>query len=163
MRLLYLTLNTQFLDTPPGRPVVAAIGSITENISAFVDNSLQDLVVSLASNTKDSMEFTEHIKSIKLTNTQQFLVTMDIEALYMNVPFEGGLQVAKYFIDKRTKDSPSTQCLLDLIECVLESNYFMYGTDYYLQVSRVAMGSKMSPSSTLLYVGYLKMSSLTRV
>ncbi len=70
-----------------------------------------------------------------------------------NVPFKGGLEAAEYFLDKRDVHIPKTQCVLDLIECALTSNYFLFGADFYLQVSGVAMGSKMSPSFASLYVG----------
>jgi len=82
---------------------------------------------------------------------------MDTESLYTNVPFKGGLQVAEFFLEKRTVPSPSTQSVLDLIECVLTSNYFLFGADFFLQVSGLAMGSKMSLSFASLYVGHFEM------
>ncbi len=81
---------------------------------------------------------------------------MDIESLYTNVSFEGDLQAAKFFLDKRTGYNPSTLCILDLAESVLSSNYFLFGADLYLQMSRVAMGLKMlkmSPSFASLNMG----------
>ena len=46
-----------------------------------------------------------------------------------------------------------TACLLKLLESVLTTNYFMFDQDFFLQVSGVSMGSKMSPSFASLYVG----------
>ena len=148
-------VHKDFEDTPPGRPILAAIGSITEKISAFVDHALQPLVTALPSYTRDSMDFIEGIKPV-LLNESDLFVTMDIEALYTHVPFEGGLLAAKHYLDKRTDASPDTRCILDLLECILTSNYFLYGTDFYLQVSGVAMGSRMSPSFSSLYVGWFE-------
>lgn len=50
-------IHKKFTDVPPGRPIISAIGSMTEKISAFVDHHLQPLVISLPSYVKDSMEF----------------------------------------------------------------------------------------------------------
>ncbi len=62
----------------------------------------------------------------------------------------------KCFLDKRPECIPSTSVILDLINEILTSNFFMYGTDFFLQTSGVAMGSKMSPSFASLYVGYFE-------
>lgn len=94
------------------------------------------------------------IQSIQLPNKQCFLVTMDIEFLYTNVPLEGGLQAAEFFLNQRADCIPSTQSIVDLIEIVLTSNFFMFGSDFYLQVSGTSMGAKMAPSFTSLYCGF---------
>ncbi len=70
---------------------------------------------------------------------------MDIESLCTDVPFEGGIQAVQFFLDKKAENNPVTKCILELTECILCTNYFLYGTDFYLQISGVAMGSKMSP------------------
>ncbi len=59
-------------DAPAGRPTAAAIGSLTENMQAFVDYFLQPLVTFLASYVKDSMEFVEMIQSIQLIEETAF-------------------------------------------------------------------------------------------
>ncbi len=71
---------------------MAAIGSLTEKNSAFVDFHLQPLVTSLPSYIKDTMEFIERMKNVKLPDYPVFLVTMDVESFYTNVPFQGGLE-----------------------------------------------------------------------
>lgn len=90
-------IHKTFVDIPPGRPIIAAIGSLTEKISAFVDYFLQPLVTALPSYTRDSMDFIEVIKSIDQIEDSFILVTMDIESLYTNVPFEGGIYATKVF------------------------------------------------------------------
>lgn len=42
-------IHKPYKDVPPGRPIVSAIGSLTEKISAFIDFFLQPLVCSLPS------------------------------------------------------------------------------------------------------------------
>lgn len=149
-------IHKAFTDVPTGRPIISAIGSLTENISAFIDYFLQPLTTMLPSYTKDSMDFIEMIKSVGRVEESHLLVTMDIESLYTNVPFEGGLRATEFFLNKRPETHPSTQCLLDLTKEVLTSNAFMYDNDFFLQISGVAMGSKMSPSFASLYVGLLE-------
>ncbi len=80
-------VHKHITDTPPGRPILLAIGSLTEKkIFAFVDHFLQPHVTSLPSYVKDSVEFVKMIQSIQLLNELCVLVTMDIESLYTNIP-----------------------------------------------------------------------------
>ncbi len=78
---------------------------------------------------------------------------MDVEALYSNVPFEGGLQAAEYYLNQRAHQVPNTACLIDLMKLVLTHNYFLFGSDFFLQISGVSMGSKMAPSFASLFCG----------
>nr|XP_055053666.1 uncharacterized protein LOC129438772 isoform X1 [Misgurnus anguillicaudatus] len=149
-------IHKSYKDIPMGRPIVAAIGSLTENISAFVDYFLQPLVINLPSYVKDSMDFLKLLKSIELTDEPCLLVTMDIESLYTNVPFEGGLRASEFFLNLRPICRPSTSCIVELIEIVLKSNFFLSGSDYYLQISGTSMGSKMAPSFASLYCGHFE-------
>ncbi len=111
------------------------------------------LPLPLPSYIKDTMEFIELKKNFKLPVYPVFLVTMDVDSLYTNVPFEGGLEAIEFFLDQRLCQVPSTACLSDLAKLVLSYNYFLFGSDYYLQISGVNMGSKMAPSFASLFCG----------
>lgn len=146
-------IHKSYTTVPRGRPIVAAIGSLTENITAFVDYFLQPLVFALPFYVKDSMEFIKMIKTIQLKDDHCFFVTRDIESLYTNVPFEGGLQAAEFFLNLRSECTPSTQCIVALVEVVLTSNFFLFGSDFYLQVSGTSIGAKMAQSFVSFYCG----------
>lgn len=81
---------------------------------------------------------------------------MDVESLYTNVPFRGGLEAIEFFLDQRPCQVPSTASLRDLAKLVLSHNYFLFGLDYYLLISGVSMGSKMAPSFASLFCGMFK-------
>lgn len=90
-------IHKPYRDIPSGRPIVAAIGSLTEKISAFVNFHLQPLVTSLPSYIRDTMDFIEVINNVTLPDCPVLLFTMDVELLYTNVPFQGGLEAIKFF------------------------------------------------------------------
>ena len=161
--VLYLLpkIHKHYISVPPGRPIVSAIGSITEKISAYIDHFLQPLVHALPSYVKDSMEFLKMLNAVTVSE-DSFLVTMDIESLYTNVPFEEGLQATEFFLNKRRDCNPSSTCLLDLLDIVLTSNFFMFESDFYLQISGTSMGSKMAPSFASLYVGHFESETIFR-
>jgi len=60
------TIHKTYTNVPPGWPIVAAIGSLTEKIATFVDYFRQPLITSLPSYVKDSIEFIKMIQSIQL-------------------------------------------------------------------------------------------------
>lgn len=78
-------------------------------------------------------------------------VTVDDEALYSDVPFEGGLQAAEYYLNQRAHRVPNTACLTDLMKLVLTHNYFLFGSDFFMQISGVSIGSKMASSFASLF------------
>ncbi len=88
---------------------------------------MQPLPLPLPSYIKDTMEFIELMKILKLPVYPVFLVTMDVDSLYTNVPFEGGLEAIDFFLDQRLCQVPSTACLSDLAKLVLSYNYFCLG------------------------------------
>lgn len=48
--------------------------------------------------------------------------------------------------------TPPTFFLLELVETILEKNYFCFSNDYYMQIRGVAMGSINAPSVANLFM-----------
>ena len=139
---------------PKGRPIVAAIGSLTENISSFVDFFLQPIVNSLPSFTQDSTDLLKTLKSVQDPTTVTYMACLDVESLYTSVPHTGALETLTLFLNQRPPDSkPETHVLIELTETLLTHNYFMFQDENYLQIKGVSMGSKASPSIANIYMG----------
>lgn len=87
-----------------------------------------------------------------------FLYTMDIKSLlvYTMIPSNDGLKALAYFLDKHSVLILPTLTLTHSSELVLTLNIFTFNGEFYKQVGRVAMGSKMGPNYTCLFVGYIK-------
>ena len=72
---------------PPARPIISGNGSITENLSRFVDFHAKPLVKELPSYIKDTPDF---LRKLSLVNSQgkipdnAMLVSIDVSALYTN-------------------------------------------------------------------------------
>ena len=142
------------LDSPPGRPIVSSIGSLTEKISTFVDSSLKPHVTALPAYVRDSMDMINTLKTIGDLEGELIMATLDVESLYTCIPHTGGLEALTYYLNKRdTQLSPSTNCIRELAELVLTKNYFMFENDHYLQTRGTAMGSRMAPNYAGLYMG----------
>ena len=142
----------------PGRPIVSACSCPTEHISQFLDSILQPLVNSLPSYIKDSTHALQIIKGLNDSPNFQpsLLLTMDVTALYTNIPHKDGLTALRHYLDLRPSPSPPSDTLLRLAELVLNLNSFEFNGQFYQQVSGVAMGTKMGPSYACLFMGHLE-------
>ena len=142
----------------PGRPIVSACSCPTENISCYLDSIFQPFVQSLPTYIKDSTDALLKIEEINRLPSfaPTCLFTMDVTALYTNIPHKDGLQALEWFLNKRETLDPPTGTLVRLAELVLTMNMFEFNGDFYRQNSGVAMGTKMGPSYACLFMGHLE-------
>ena len=149
----YMLPKIHKVDTP-GRPIVSACSCPTEHISNFLDTIFQPIVQSLPSYIKDSTDALLKLQSINFTPS--YVLTMDVTALYTNIPHHDGLLALQVFLNRRSESDPPTHTLLRLAELVLTMNTFEFDGTFYRQTSGVAMGTKMGPSYACLFMGHLE-------
>ena len=139
---------------PPGRPILSANDSPTERISAFVDHFLQPFVPLIPSYIKDTTDFVTKIEACPPLPDGAILVTLDVTALYTNIPHWEGLAVIKNLLTKSrpTTSQPTNQDILRLLSLVLTLNHFEFDNSFFTQKGGVAMGSKVSPSFANLFM-----------
>ena len=82
--------------------------------------------------------------------------TMDIKSLYTAIPHNGGLEALTYYLDQRTIMEPPTHTLTRLAELVLTLNAFTFNDQHYRQIGGVAMGTKMGPNYSFMFVGFIE-------
>ena len=76
---------------PPGRPIVSANGCATEKISALVDIILRPIVPKTRSYLKDTGHFLQKLANYHgVITPNTLLVSLDVSALYTNIPNEEG-------------------------------------------------------------------------
>ncbi|XP_045188274.1 uncharacterized protein LOC123546150 [Mercenaria mercenaria] len=138
----------------PGRPIVSACNSPTENISKYMDFILKPHMINLPSYVKDTTDFINKVKNMKIKSKNTYLVTLDVSSLYTNIPHNDGIDACKYFLQQDNHNSKlSTEEISHLLKLVLENNYFKFGDNYYLQRMGTAMGSSMAPTYASLFMG----------
>lgn len=108
---------------------------------------------SLPSYIKDTLDLLKHIKGHNLP-PGALLVTIDVEALYLSIPHEKGVQMARSFL----MEQPHTQWkfnefLLRLLYHILTHNWFTFRGSHYLQVQGIAMCTCCAHGQANLYLG----------
>ena len=78
-------------ENTPSRPTVNSIGSITEKMSTYVDETLKQLSKQVPSYVKDITHFLNIIKDLEINETE-ILCTRDISSLYTNIPHLEGIE-----------------------------------------------------------------------
>ena len=86
----FYTLPKIHKEGNPGRPIVNGIGTITEKLSAYIDQHIRPLVPNIPIYIKDTTDFINTIEGIQLDSTD-LLVTIDVSALYTSIPHNEGL------------------------------------------------------------------------
>lgn len=135
------------------RPIVSGCGGPTEKLSALMDHFLKPLVSKTESYTKDSMSIIQTMEELTLPSNC-ILVTIDVKALYLNIPHEEGTQACLnhlYHLNKDDLPFPP-QVAKTIMKTVLEKNYFQFTDKMYHQVQGTAMGTKMAPSYANLFM-----------
>ena len=144
----------------PGRPIVSGIQSPTENISKFVDFHIKDYVPKIDSYVKDTTHFINILQDYEL-EPGDLLVTLDVKALYTNIPHAEGLQALNETLTNNNHQNPPPWALVRLADLVLKNNMFQFNNKFYLQNQGTAMGTKMAPSYAILYMANFEQHALT--
>ncbi|XP_060562159.1 uncharacterized protein LOC132721799 [Ruditapes philippinarum] len=143
-------------DGIPGRPIVSANGHPTERISEFVDHHLRPFVCALPSHLQDTTDYLRRLESQKDLPDQTLLVSMDVTALYTNIPHGDDIAACKEAWDSLIIKNPPTETLIELLVLILKCNNFVFCDKHFLQVQGTAMGNKMAPSYANVFMGKLE-------
>lgn len=84
------------------------------------------------------------------------MATFDITALYTNIPHNEARATVQLKLEMCQLQDPPTYFLLDLLDLVLEKNYFRVREQFYYQIKGVAMGSACAPSIANIFMERLE-------
>ena len=81
------------------------------------------------------------------------LVTMDVNALYANIPNDEGLQALKEAIDKKQHKVVATTVIVTLMSLILTLNNFVFNDKDYLQIKGCEIGTICAPPFANILMG----------
>ena len=118
-------------------------GTATENISAFLDFHLKNIVSTIPHILEDTRDFLQRLNQIGDIPGNALLVSFDVVGLYQHIPHEG-VEIMQRFLDKREDQSVSSESLCKLANIVLKHNYFELRKDVYHQFLGTATRTKFT-------------------
>ena len=141
-------------NLPPGRPIISGCGSITENLSKFVDSHAKHLVPEMPAYLQDTPDFLRHLEDLKSEPIPEgaFPVSIDVVGLYSNIPHSEGIETMRESLNTRQDQSVSTAFLITLLTLVLTLNIFEFDGKLFLQLIGTAMGTIVAPTYANLFM-----------
>jgi hypothetical protein len=141
-------------DQPPGRLIISGCGSITENLSLFVDHHTKDLVPLIPSYLQDTPHLLREIENLKTTGLPQgaFPVSIDVVGLYTNIPHNEGIESVERALNTRRNPEVPTNTLIEFLNLVLKYNIFEFKSDLYQQKMGTAMGTCVAPTMANIFM-----------
>ncbi|CAJ0963985.1 unnamed protein product [Ranitomeya imitator] len=121
----------------PGRLVISCVGTLTDQVSGWVEGILKPLVKDTPSYFQDTTDLLNKQAAIGPLPEGIILATMDVKSLYSNNPHQDGLNTCKFFLENTGTDADS---VVKLIKFILTHNYFEFDNKIYLQENGTAMG-----------------------
>ena len=121
-----------------------------ENIANFLDYHLQPLSKKVKSYIKDTNDFLKKVKNLHPLPDGAILCTIDVVALYPNIPHEDGLTALRKALDAREDQRVSTDSIMELAELALKNNYFQHDSRIFKQEQGTAIGAKFAPPYAIL-------------
>ena len=125
----------------------------TSRISSFVNYHIQDSAQSLISYVRDTTDFINKISTTGELPEEAHLVTMNVKALYTNIPNNEDLQALKEVMDKKQHKSVATTIIVTLMSLILTLNNFVFNDKNYLQIKGCAMGTICAPPFANIFMG----------
>ena len=139
----------------PLRPIVSSTGTVSYNTSKELANILKPLVGWTPYHLKNTKDFIEQIKDVRLLTDETF-ISYDIKALFTSVPIEPVIGIIKTKLENdntlKSRTSMSVEHITSLLEYCLNSTYFVFQGQHYEQQEGAAMGSPLSPIIANLYM-----------
>ena len=143
------------LENVPARPVILNCGTPTEKVSEFLDFHLKSVMQNRASYVRDSNDFKNKIKNIKIPNNA-LLVTADVVGLYPSIPHESGLNGLREALEQRSKKEIPTENLIKVAEFILKNNFFEFDSKVFQQIAGTAIGTKFAPTYACIFMDQLE-------
>ena len=128
----------------PGRHVISNNGTAMENISAFLDYHLKNIVSTIPHILEDTRDSVQRLNQIGDIPENALLVSFDVVRLYPHITHNQGVEIMRRFFDKRDDQSVTSESLCKLANIVLKHNYFGLEKDLYHQILGTTIGTKFA-------------------
>ena len=104
---------------------------------------------------QDTPDFLRNIEAINNEGplpANAVLVSIDVSALYTNIPQEEGLEALSEALNTKDCDNIPPEFITRLMELVLKHNIFEFDQELYLQTIGTAMGTRSAPSYANIFM-----------
>ena len=139
-------------SAPPFRPIVSSIGTYNYNLAKYLCNILSPHIPTEHCAT-DTFTFVQDIQSLSMFG--KFMVSFDVESLFINIPLGECIDLAVNYISEGNPDLKLSKSeLRSLFTVATAQTHFLFNGSFYDQIDGVAMGSPLAPVLANLFMGH---------
>ena len=112
---------------------------------------------------KDTNDFLKKLRSLTNLPSDIILCSVDVVGLYPNIPHDECLSALQKRLELRREEKVSTSMLVELAELLLKNNDFIFGKKTLKQLRGTAIGPKLAPPYSILFMVELEEEILREV
>jgi len=130
----------------PFRPILSGNGNPTENASILIDFVLQPISTSHPLYLKDTTNLLNLLSPLTFP-VETIPFTLDVIGMYPNIPIPEAIQATKEALKlnqhllKHNNTTYNPNAVLELLDIVLNENFFQFNQKFYHQKHGIAMGT----------------------
>lgn len=138
----------------PMRPIISQVKSLTNRLHRYIQQLLKIGELQIPNIIKDTTDFINKLNTYNANiNENTYLVTLDVESLYTNIPIDWGIEA----IIEHYTETLKFWCCYDIdikpipprllkktLEFALQNCFFTYNKDIFRQLHGLTMGGSSS-------------------
>lgn len=107
--------------------------------SKYLDFLLQPHVLRMQTYTRDTGDFISKIEGVRISESALILF-LDIVSLYTCIPYDDVRLAVRFYLEQDSESLPPIHFLLDLVDILLENNYFLFNNNFFSSKKRGVHG-----------------------
>lgn len=132
-----------------GRPIVSTVNTATYHTSVYIHNVLYPILKYIPQVCTSSLQTIRTLDNENFTIKEDDLIGVaDVVSLYPSIPIEFGCKAIRLVLNEFSTLIKITACetnqFIELVQWVLENNYFEFDGTVYKQIQGTAMGTPMA-------------------
>lgn len=134
------------------RPIIPSHSWITSGASQVVDYLLRPILDTMPWIVNSTIQVLHELQSVPMTRDEQvWLISGDVQSFYTNVPIDDTIQGIMEMAYELGYSHWKLIMLESLLEAIMRNNCCRFKSEYYLQLSGIAMGTSCAPAFANLY------------
>ncbi|XP_055700542.1 uncharacterized protein LOC129800288 [Phlebotomus papatasi] len=131
-------------DTPL-RPIASCIKSPTYSLSKFLIHILRQATNLGGYSVKDSYEFVDRVCNTEVPEGY-IMISLDVVSLFPNIPRQLAMEIVDELWNSNKINTDISKDLFEqMLRLCLETSYFTYNDQHYVQIDGMPMGGPLSP------------------
>ena len=140
----------------PMRPIISAYNTPASGLGRFMACFLRNVFRPANNYTiKNSTELIDSIRNSSF-DERHIMVSFDVTNLYASVPITSTMQILHKHLTDNDFDLNTIKSILELVEVVLQQNFFIFDDRIYKMTDGLPMGSPISAILAEIHMNYIE-------